>query len=278
MTRCSPCLLSVGFILSTAVSLPAADDAQGPISLPGGVTDTSGKVGYLSKPKGGMVAIDLEKGKILWETKEASRPLVVSGKRLVALAADEKKPNNCRVLVLDTEARGKQLLKSDAMTLPNWAAIGTGLDRPTSFGYGRLEGFQVRSHLAKDTLIVRWWADEWSGGGARPPRRTNYAAGVARIHLNTGKVEMKRDDKMEAPTGTGLAEIQKLPKNIQEVAQRERWQAGVVVGQRAYGAVRRPASRLFGRVKEFVQAVEIKTGKRLWERQYDEYEIFAPPP
>src|SRR5207253_1912591 len=40
-----------------------------PVVLPGGVTDAAGAIGYLTVPGGdGLVAVDLETGKVLWKT------------------------------------------------------------------------------------------------------------------------------------------------------------------------------------------------------------------
>jgi hypothetical protein len=98
-------------------------------ALPGGVADAEGKVGYLSQPKGGIVAISLEKGDVLWESKDASRPLTLVGKRLAALAPEKGKGNVLRVVVFDTEAMGKKPLESEPIVLPDWAVVGAGLDR-----------------------------------------------------------------------------------------------------------------------------------------------------
>jgi hypothetical protein len=63
------CPLAVWLALSVAAALASAADSQGSRAVPGGVTDSAGKVGYLTNPKGGIVAVGLEKGTVLWESK-----------------------------------------------------------------------------------------------------------------------------------------------------------------------------------------------------------------
>lgn len=86
------CWLAVLLALSGFAA--AADEGPAPIIIPGGVADGAG-VGYLSSPKGGMVAVDLAKGDVVWDSKEANRPLAVGGKRLVALTVEKDKPMSC---------------------------------------------------------------------------------------------------------------------------------------------------------------------------------------
>src|SRR5262249_7337333 len=141
--------------------------------------------------------------------------------------------------------------------------------------------------LAKGNLTLKWWATTSYWGGAPPPPEVlkaanKSAAGIVQVNLDTGKIEMKQDDKLERPTSSGLQPLDKLPKDVQEVAKREKWQLGVVIGPRAYGKVEKAAQvkpGVFGGVQNFlVQAVDLKSGKLLWERVYEEQRIIPPPP
>src|SRR5687768_16853842 len=89
-----------------------------PVVIPGGVADAGGKTGYVANPTGGIDAIDLQSGKLLWATEEASRPLVAFGHRLVAQAGRKGRANSVRVVVLDGKDRGKRLLASDPVVFP----------------------------------------------------------------------------------------------------------------------------------------------------------------
>src|SRR5258708_1768646 len=76
-----------------------------PRHLPGGgVADPAGKVGFFPSKAGGIDALELASGKLLWSSKDADRPLVATADRLFAQAGTS---NQVRVLVLDTTKQGK---------------------------------------------------------------------------------------------------------------------------------------------------------------------------
>jgi hypothetical protein len=273
-------LCCLALLLALNGITPAADDTPAPVIIPGGVCDTAGKVGYLSKPRGGVVAVDLEKGEVLWENSDANRPLAISGNRLAVLAPEKGKANVLRVLILDTAARGKRLVESEPIKLPEWAVVGTGLDHHQM---GKV--FVARARMFKDSVAVEWLARSRYYGGAAPPPQllkaaTKDASGAATINLESGKVEAKLHDKIVLPSGPALTDVAKLPKEVQDVAKREMWQIGIVVGPRAYGLMvknKRPAA-FGGAQSSLVQAVDAKTGKVLWERAFEEQMILPPPP
>ena len=260
--------------------LPAADDDQRPIMIPGGVADPAGRVGYLSNPKGGLVAIDLEKGDVLWESKDANRPLAVIGKRLAALVPDQGASHVVRVIILDSEAKGKKLAESAEIKLPEWAVVGTGLDHHRTG-----KAFNAQARLAKGDLLLCWWASTRYFGGAAPTREIEAAAakeasGIARIHVESGKVEALPGAERREMT-SGFSEAAKLPQAVQAVAQREMWQGGAVVGPRAFGQIQKSKRTpgAFGDVLiSVIQAVDLKTGKILWERAFEEQRMLPPPP
>lgn len=128
------------------------------------------------------------------------------------------------------------MLESEPIKLPDGAVAGTGLDHHRA---GKL--FSARGWLVSGSVVLHWRAGSRYFGGTRPTgeilkEATKDAAGEARVSLETGKFETKLDAKMAAP-GTGLFEVAKLPRELQEVAQKEMWQAGVVIGPRAYGQI-----------------------------------------
>src|SRR5689334_21633455 len=80
-----------------------APESVTPTPLPGGVADQAGKVGFVAGAKGHVEAIDLEKGELLWESKEPARPLAVFDRSVAAQAKVEGKANRVRVVVLDVK-------------------------------------------------------------------------------------------------------------------------------------------------------------------------------
>src|SRR5690242_2990887 len=84
----------------TVTGAPNATRFVRPVSLPGGVAND--RTGFVTNATGGIDALDLETGKTLWTTKEASRPLVAFKEGLAAQAnGPQDRPNSIRVVVLD---------------------------------------------------------------------------------------------------------------------------------------------------------------------------------
>lgn len=89
---------------------------QLPHVLPGGVADPAGRTGYLARPQGGIAAVDLRSGEVLWETRLGHLPLAVVGDHVYASARDEA--NVLRVVGFDTTRKGVCSFESDPIDLP----------------------------------------------------------------------------------------------------------------------------------------------------------------
>src|SRR5205823_1519283 len=100
-----------------------AENAGTPAPLPAGVADSAGKIGYLAGAKGLIEAVDLEKGVVLWESKEPARPLVLFDKFLAAQVKVAGKANRVRIIVLDVNQKGKIVLESDPVVFPDWVSV-----------------------------------------------------------------------------------------------------------------------------------------------------------
>ena len=173
-------------LLCTSSHLTAQEPATGPL-LPGnGVADAAKKIGFFPNTSGGIDALDLKTGKILWTVAEVDRPLLASDARLIAQSG---KTNKIRIVILDIPT-GKRIVESDEIALPDWATVGT--------AYGR--SFHSAAKIGDKDVSVRWQANAFYAGGARPTPKIEEAArknaiGVARIDLATGKVEnLSADD------------------------------------------------------------------------------------
>ncbi|MFO0967815.1 MAG: hypothetical protein U0793_19815 [Gemmataceae bacterium] len=86
-----------------------------PGAIPGGIADLSGKTGFLVNPGGGIDAVDLETGKVLWHSDAASYPLVIHDDRLYAQEKTDVNP--LRVVALNIAAKGKRVMISDPIEL-----------------------------------------------------------------------------------------------------------------------------------------------------------------
>src|ERR1019366_7100571 len=97
-------------------------EPQTPRHLPGGgVADPAGKTGFVPNPSGGIDALDLATGKLLWSSKDANRPLFATADRLFAQAGSL---NEIRVFVLDTK-EGKRVVESAPIKMPYWVSVQT---------------------------------------------------------------------------------------------------------------------------------------------------------
>ena len=167
-------------IVAIACAAPALaqEKSIAPRHLPGGgVADPTGKIGFFPNTSGGIDALDLATGKLLWATKDANRPLLATEDRLFA-----QRQNS--IFILDTTQEGKRLFESKPIALPEWASVET--------AYGR--SYRGSTRLEGAALLVSWEARSFYSGGARPTPAIEKAArreatGVARVDVKTGKIE-----------------------------------------------------------------------------------------
>jgi hypothetical protein len=194
------------FLLALPVlAAPVPEPSAASVPIPGGAADGEGKVGFVTGESGGIDALDLASGKVLWTTKDGQKAIAVDGKRVLALAGQG---NKLQVLTLDA-AEGKKLATSEAVTFPDWVAVRLGV---VTSDMGR--SFDVAGRSEKGDLYLRWQARSWYWGGARPTPQIEAAArknadGVARINLETGKVEVVDADKWPADKSVS-AEVEKV--------------------------------------------------------------------
>ena len=55
-----------------------------PLRIPLGIADPSGRTGIVQAEDGGIDALDLETGKVLWHASEPTLPLGIGGGRVIA--------------------------------------------------------------------------------------------------------------------------------------------------------------------------------------------------
>ncbi len=200
--------------LGLPASAPAVDlksflgpGAQGPvpksIPLPGGFADPAGRTGFVASAVGGIEALDLKTGEVLWESIEAQRPLLLAGSRLIAQAGTRR--NRFRILVYEA-LTGECVLESDPVVLPAWVVTGSAPGR----------SFEARWRLERNLLVCAWEAEACYAGLDNPTKEQREAArkrasGSARIDLDTGIVEMGPAEKAEPePPPKPLKELEKL--------------------------------------------------------------------
>jgi hypothetical protein len=175
------------------------------------VTDSERRTAFVSSPKGGIQAIQLEDGKVLWTNDAvAARPWLVAGRRLIA--------RGDRLVILDLQGDGKLLRQCDAPAFPSVKIP----DRCTvSFNLWD-------PHVNGDMLEARWYAvaaidrskgrpfafDAWTAFNKAVP------VGVAKINLDTGRTEVQTDPRAADVTSGLIPEAarpeQCLPADLPE--------------------------------------------------------------
>jgi len=181
-------LFSGILIVLCATGFVAAQEPKGvfgPYHLPGdGVLAPISKMGFLPNTTGGVDALDLVSGKLLWSTKEGNRPLVASEDRVFVQKSEKGKPNQVRLVLLASKDEGRRVFESKPIVLPDWVAV--------EVAYGR--SFRSNIRLNNEHLWFTWEARAFYAGGARPTPEIEKAArkeasGVMRVELNFGTVE-----------------------------------------------------------------------------------------
>jgi hypothetical protein len=207
----APALASIVIVLLCACG-PGRLDAQSadvkavrPIPFADGVIDADLRIAYVSSPQGGIQAIRLEDGKVLWTNDTAKgQPWLVAGSRLIARGE--------RLLIVDLKSEGKVVRPADVPAYPKVAAP----DRCTvSFN---LWGPRV----VGGTLEANWYAvaniDRSKGRPFAFQAWTafNKAApvGTVKINLDTGKAEVLADPKTADVTGGLIPEAAKAEKQM----------------------------------------------------------------
>jgi hypothetical protein len=239
-----------------------------PLRIPGGVTDPTGKTGFIANDRNGIEAVNLETGEVLWTADIPGKPLGVAGKHVVEQVPDKAKANVVRVVLLDIEATGKQVKESDPVVFPDWVATGLAGGKT----------FTSSGKLHQGDLLLTWQARSSYWGGAPPTPEIERAArkeahGVARVSLDTGKVEMLDADKAPAEPAP------KVPAELEKVASHQyftgaEWkQKPLIVGttlaalavEDAGGGVQKMSLKRWDlTTAKALDTVELLKGKSLW--------------
>lgn len=204
----------LGMLLPAAQPVtPVVQATSGQVPFPGGIADLAGRTAYLSNPHGGIDAVDLTTGDLLWDTSEAQRPLLLVGDRLYAQAGVKR--NRLRILSFDLTHRGECVLESDPLVLPDWVVAG---DAPG-------HSFQARWRLDRHFLALDWKARSWHTSPRATPEQQRTArreaAGKARFDLKAGRVETGPPDLTPAPT-LGFPPVDKIALRWHGVARGHR--------------------------------------------------------
>lgn len=165
-------------------------ESASPSQFPGGVLDPTGRAVYVSSTSGGIEALDLITGDVLWQSVEAQLPLLVQGDRLYAQAGVKR--NRLRVLAFDLNQKGEAVFESDPLVLPNWVV--------TANAPGRT--WRTTWRMERSALHLHWQAEALLPGARPLPQRQDrqQAQGGARFDLTNGQVQQSSAASLPAAT------------------------------------------------------------------------------
>ncbi|MCI0701328.1 MAG: hypothetical protein L0241_09640 [Planctomycetia bacterium] len=165
-----------------------------------GIVSVDQKFVFLPAKEGGIEAIELATGKVVWTNKAGAKLAGASDKLVFAWTGEAKKANEFRLFAMDVTT-GKTVGKSDPIAMPGWAT--------TAKVHGRT--FRTAAKTDGEGAVVVWEAGAFYAGGAAPTPEIIAAAkknanGVAKIDFKSGKVtnenrKPKEDEFSSSPSG-----------------------------------------------------------------------------
>ncbi len=206
-------------LAAPAPAVKPQPEAISSIRMPAGIADTEARIGFFASAAGGIEAIDLAKGKVLWQTHEGQRPLLLDGDHLLAQAGTKR--NRLRILRLNIKHNGDCDFESDPLVLPAWVVTGE------AHGHS----FTAQWHTEKHHLVLNWEASAWYTGKTRPTPEEALAArkharGIARFDLRTGQIDIQPATP-SLPSPNSEEPSPPLPEQLERKALR--WQG--LIGQ-----------------------------------------------
>lgn len=204
--------------------------------LPGGVADAGGKMGFVDAERGGLDAVNLATGKMLWHADGELTPLLAANGRMYAYVPDGA-AGRLRLVALET-AHGRRVFQSQALPLPDWTTTAEGAPGAA---------FHAEASLEAGALVFRWQASKRPVFGNPPARGVPQpleASGTARVSLPGGQAAMNTD----APPPQSLPAHARGP---------------VTLGPRIFTLVELPASGMVPHPRR-MECRDVATGRLLW--------------
>ncbi|NIV51966.1 MAG: hypothetical protein GWN53_08825 [Gammaproteobacteria bacterium] len=149
---------------------------------------------YLMNPQGGIDAVDLTSGDVIWSTAQAAKPLLHYDKILVAQAEMPDVGNILRIVVLSADT-GERVFDVD-VELPD------GVRASVDDHLG--ETFDASAYMHGGAVIVSWrFSVQQITGvnpGPDPAAGSRRATGAVRVDLGTERVTHLHSDEIPAPS------------------------------------------------------------------------------
>lgn len=160
---------------------------------------------YLMTPQGRVDGVDPAAGQVIWSTRRAAKPLLLTRDLLVG-QAEIPDPGILRVVVLSTRATGTPVLEIN-LDLP--AGVRASIDDALG------ASFRASARLHADDLVISWRFSRQPIRGAAPdpdvPSQAAQITGAFRVDLKTGHVQRLEADELPPPLAPHLpADVARL--------------------------------------------------------------------
>jgi hypothetical protein len=164
-----------------------------PVFFPRGVAAADRSAGFMSDTLGGILAVDLDAGAVLWQTADWSTPLIWVGDQLAAARLDSTNPARLSVGMLDITNSGRPSVLSNPFRLPETVSV-------TDVG---TDDLMLDAQIHRGRLFVYWASQSRYAGGAAPPAAVLESAahrddGIVVINLASGRARAVTDDAARA--------------------------------------------------------------------------------
>lgn len=151
-------------LAASAFAAPARD---GVALRDGVVVDTARSVAYVMHPQGGIQALDLRRGNVLWHSAAGERPLALAGNRLVAQA--DPAGGELRIVALDV--RRGALSSRAGFRMPEGVQAGVAETLE--------QAFHITAAPSQDGIVLTWEVEELSGLPKRREQRLGSPEQIA---------------------------------------------------------------------------------------------------
>ncbi|HEV3261806.1 MAG TPA: hypothetical protein VG013_33460 [Gemmataceae bacterium] len=178
----------------------------------GVIIDRARALAYVMSPNGGIEAVTLTTGRMVWRTKQAAKPLGVAGNRLICQAESSGAENRLKCVVLN-RANGDKTLQG-TVNLP--ASVKVSI-------HETLHGqFVARAEARDGDALVSWEYFERPKSGLPPgtraalppgPRRPRApGSAVGRSDFNSGAFRMKLSTGAVSPLNQVSVTVPRSPQ------------------------------------------------------------------
>lgn len=175
---------------------------------PGVIVDLDRRLVYLMSAEGGIDAVDLARGTRAWSTNQAAKPLALAGSLLICQAEFLQGGNELRIVVLDTQQRGKLVVEGTAK-LP--AGVEGSIDETlnslfvASVRFSGGVAFVSWTHSKRFVKGTPPGPPEIAGEKTQLERAStepSITSGTLRIDLSTGAMSPAKAEEVPAPAPT----------------------------------------------------------------------------